>query len=142
MDAEELSAVVVDAAFHLHRDLGPGLLESAYETVLARLLVRQGFSVERQKAVAFDYEGLHFDDGLRVDMLVEKQLIVELKSISQVAPVHAKQVLTYLRLLDLPLGLLINFGAPTFKAGITRVVNGHTAIGTSRLRINCGERTP
>jgi iron complex transport system substrate-binding protein len=78
---------------------------------------------------------LHFEDGLRVDMLVERRLVVELKSTSQGAPVHAKQVLTYLRLLDLPLGLLINFGAPTFKEGITRVVNGHTAIGTSRLRI-------
>jgi iron complex transport system substrate-binding protein len=136
MDVEELSAVVVDTAFRLHRDLRPGLLESVYETVLARQLVRQGLSIERQKAVAFDYDGLHFDDGLRVDMLVEKQLIVELKSTTQVAPVHAKQVLTYLRLLDLRLGLLINFGAPTFKEGITRVVSGHTAIGSSRLHIN------
>jgi iron complex transport system substrate-binding protein len=91
MDVEELSAVVVDTAFRLHRDLGPGLLESVYETVLARQLARQGLSIERQKAVAFDYDGLHFDDGLRVDMLVEKQLIVELKSTTQVAPVHAKR---------------------------------------------------
>jgi iron complex transport system substrate-binding protein len=140
MDAEALSAIVVDTAFRLHRDLGPGLLESVYETVLARQLARQGLSIERQKAVAFDYEGLHFDDGLRVDMLIERRLVVELKSTSQGAAVHAKQVLTYLRLLDLPLGLLINFGAPMFKEGITRVVNGHTAVGTSRLRINRRDR--
>ena len=114
MNVEEVSAAVVDAAFHLHRDLGPGLLESVYEVVLARMLDRRGLKVERQKTVAFDFDGMHFDDGLRVDLMVEDCLVVELKSVEILAPVHPKQLLTYLRLLNLPLGLLINFGAPRF----------------------------
>ena len=97
MNVEEVSAIVVDAAFHLHRDLGPGLLESVYEAVLARMLERRGLRVERQKAVAFDFDGMHFDEGLRVDLLVEGCLVVELKSVETLAPVHAKQLLTYMR---------------------------------------------
>ena len=136
MDVEEVSAIVVDAAFHLHRDLGPGLLESVYEAVLARMLERRGLRVERQKAVAFDFDGMHFDEGLRVDLLVEGCLVVELKSVETLAPVHAKQLLTYLRLLNLPIGLLINFGAATFKEGAKRVVNNHRDFASSRLRVN------
>lgn len=136
MGAEELSAVVVDAAFHLHKGLGPGLLESVYETVLARSLQRRGLFVERQKAVAFDYDGMHFDDGLRVDLLVNGKLVIELKSVEVLAPVHSKQLLTYLRLLNLPLGLLVNFGAVTFKEGCRRIVNGAQDFSASRLRIN------
>jgi iron complex transport system substrate-binding protein len=115
MNVEETSAAVVDDAYHLHRELGPGLLESVYEVVLARMLERRGVRVERQKCVAFDFDGMHFNEGLRVDLLVEDCLVVELKSVETLAPVHPKQLLTYLRLLHLPLGLLINFGAPTFK---------------------------
>ena len=133
---EEVSAIVVDAAFHLHRDLGPGLLESVYEAVLARMLERRGLRVERQKAVAFDFDGMHFDEGLRVDLLVEGCLVVELKSVETLAPVHPKQLLTYLRLLNLPIGLLINFGAATFKEGAKRVVNNHRDFASSRLRVN------
>jgi len=136
MDVEEVSAIVVDAAFHLHRDLGPGLLESVYEAVLARMLERRGLRVERQKAVAFDFDGMHFDEGLRVDLLVEGCLVVELKSVETLAPVHPKQLLTYLRLLNLPIGLLINFGAATFKEGAKRVVNNHRDFAASRLRVN------
>jgi GxxExxY protein len=136
MDVEEVSAIVVDAAFHLHRDLGPGLLESVYEAVLARMLERRGLRVERQKAVAFDFDGMHFDEGLRVDLLVEGCLVVELKSVETLAPVHPKQLLTYLRLLNLPIGLLINFGAATFKEGAKRVVNNHRDFASSRLRVN------
>jgi GxxExxY protein len=145
MDVEEVSAIVVDAAFHLHRDLGPGLLESVYEAVLVRMLERRGLRVERQKAVAFDFDGMHFDEGLRVDLLVEGCLVVELKSVETLAPVHPKQLLTYLRLLNLPIGLLINFGAATFKEGAKRVVNNHRDFAPSRLRVNknlvqsCGE---
>lgn len=135
MNAEEASAVVVDAAYHLHRDLGPGLLESVYETVLARMLARRGLRVERQKTIAFDFNGMHFDEGFRVDLLVEDCLVVELKSVEALAPVHAKQVLTYLRLLGLSLGLLINFGAGTFKEGVRRIVNGHSDFASSRLRV-------
>jgi len=136
MDVEEVSAIVVDAAFHLHRDLGPGLLESVYEAVLARMLERRGLRVERQKSVAFDFDGMHFDEGLRVDLLVEGCLVVELKSVETLAPVHPKQLLTYLRLLNLPIGLLINFGAATFKEGAKRVVNNHRNFASSRLRVN------
>jgi iron complex transport system substrate-binding protein len=136
MNCEEASAVVVDAAFHLHRDLGPGLLESVYEVVLARMLEKRGLKVERQKCVAFDFDGMHFNEGLRVDLMVEDCLVIELKSVETLAPVHPKQLLTYLRLLNLPLGLLINFGAPTFKAGVKRVVNNHQDFASSRLRVN------
>jgi len=136
MNAEEASAVVVDAAFHLHRDLGPGLLESVYEVVLARMLEKRGLKVERQKCVAFDFDGMHFNEGLRVDLMVEDCLVVELKSVENIAPVHPKQLLTYLRLLNLSLGLLINFGAPTFKQGVRRVVNNHQDFASSRLRVN------
>ncbi len=136
MNVEQASAAVVDAAFHLHRDLGPGLLESVYEVVLSRMLEKRGLRVERQRAVAFDFDGMHFDEGLRVDLLVESCLVVELKSVETLAPVHAKQLLTYLRLLGLPVGLLINFGAPTFKEGIKRIVNDHQDFASSRLRVN------
>ncbi|RMH28889.1 MAG: GxxExxY protein [Candidatus Hydrogenedentota bacterium] len=136
MNAEEASAVVVDTAYRLHKDLGPGLLESVYEVVLERLLRQAGLQVERQKIVAFDYAGMHFDEGLRVDLLVEGCLIVELKSVEHLTPVHAKQLLTYLRLMKLPLGLLINFGAPTFREGCKRIVNDHHEIACSQLRVN------
>ena len=136
MNVEEISAVVVDAAFHLHRNLGPGLLESVYEAVLAQQLKRRGLRVERQKQVAFEYDGMHFNEGLRVDLLVEDCVVVELKSVEKLAPVHSKQVLTYLRLLNLPLGLLINFGATTFRDGARRIVNNHTDTTSSRLRVN------
>lgn len=144
MDVEELSAVVVNEAFHLHRDLGPGLLESVYETVLARMLAERGLGVERQKSAAFEFKGIRFDAGLRVDLLVEDRLVVELKSVENLLPVHGKQVLTYLRLLNLPLGLLINFGGSTFKVGIRRIVNNHSDFATSRLRVNqrCGSYRP
>jgi GxxExxY protein len=124
LDAEDLSAVVVDAAFHVHRALGPGLLESVYLAVLTRALEKRGLAIERQKPVPFEYDGMRFEDGLRVDPLVNRRLVVELKSVEKIAPVHLKQVLTYPRLLDLRLGLLINFGAATFREGCRRVVNG------------------
>lgn len=136
MNAEEASAVVVDAAYHLHRDLGPGLIESVCEAVLAKVLTQRGLRVEPQKTVAFEYGGLRFDEGLRVDLLVERCLVVELKSVEAMAPVHAKQVLTYLRLLHLSLGLLINFGAATFKEGVKRIVNGHADFASSCLGVN------
>ena len=136
MDVEELSAVVVDTAFHLHRGLGPGLLESVYEVVLAHQLGQRGLRVERQKPVPIVYAGIHFDEGFRADLLVENLLLIELKSVQTLAPVHSKQVLTYLRLLDLRLGLLINFGAALFKDGVERIVNHHVPPATSRLRVN------
>jgi GxxExxY protein len=131
-NVEEISAEVVDAAFHLHRDLGPGLLESVYEVVLAKQLERRGPYVERQKDVAITYDGLAFDLGFRADLLIERKVLVELKSVENLAPLHGKQVLTYLRLLNLPLGLLINFGAATFKEGVKRIVNQHQDFASSR----------
>ena len=136
MNVEETSAVVVDAAFQLHKDLGPGLLESVYEALLASILQERGLHVERQKMIAFEFRGMRFEEGLRVDLLVNDCLVVELKSVEALAPVHPKQLLTYLRLLGLPLGLLINFGAATFKQGIRRIANHHDDFASSRLRVN------
>jgi GxxExxY protein len=136
MNVEELSSIVVDTAFHLHRRIGPGLLESVYESLLSGLLERRRLRVERQVLIEFDFDGVHFSEGLRLDLLVERSVVVELKSVERLAPVHPKQLLTYLRLLNLPVGLLINFGAPTFKEGIRRVVNRHTDFASSRLRVN------
>jgi len=134
-DVEELASIVVDTALHLHRDLGPGLLETVYEAVLARLLDQKGLLVERQKPVPIHYQGVEINEGFRLDLLVDGQLIVELKSIENLHPVHPKQLLTYLRLMNLPLGLLINFGAPLLKDGLKRVVNNHTNFASLRLRV-------
>ena len=122
---DAVAHAVVDCGYKLHVELGPGLFESVYEVFLARMLELRGLSVERQVPVAVDILGLHFDEGFRADMVVNRMLLVELKSIPQVAPVHVKQVLTYLRLLRMPVGLLINFGGATFKEGVTRVANRH-----------------
>src|SRR3972149_6155516 len=135
-NVEELSADVVDAAFHLHKDLGPGLLESVYEVVLARMLEERGLRVDRQKSIPIEYAGLRFDEGFRADLLIDGKLLVELKSVENLAAVHGKQVLTYLRLLNLPLGLLIHFGAAVFKEGAKRIVNNHKEFASSRLRVN------
>lgn len=119
----QVSGQIVDAAFHIHSKLGPGLLESVYEIILAKELERREFFVERQRPVPIEFEGLHFEEGFRADIIVERAIIVELKSVETLAPVHSKQLLTYLRLLDYRLGLLINFGAPLLKDGIKRIVN-------------------
>lgn len=134
-DVEEVSAIVVDTALQLHRDLGPGLLESVYEAVLATILVQKGLLVERQKAIPIRYQGVELDEGFRLDLLVDDQLIIELKSVETLHPVHPKQVLTYLRLMNLPLGLLINFGAPLLKDGLKRIVNNHKNFASSRLSV-------
>lgn len=136
MDIEEIARVVVDCGYRVHTELGPGLLEAVYEVVLAKLIVEQGFVVERQKPVKIVFGGLHFDEGFRADLLVEGKLLIELKSVESLARVHSKQVLTYLRLLDLPLGFLMNFGAATFKEGVKRIVNRHTNFASSRLRVH------
>jgi len=120
----DLAKVIVDAAFKVHATLGPGLLESVYETVLVHELAARGLRVQRQVPIAIEYEGMRFDEAFRADLLVEDLLIVELKSIEAVRPVHKKQLLTYLRLSHRKLGVLINFGAPLIRDGITRVVNG------------------
>ena len=123
MSINDITGTIVDAALQIHRDLGPGLLESVYEAVLAKKLEARGLKVERQKILRFEYDGMMFDEGFRMDLLVENQVVVELKSVEQPAPVHKKQLLTYLKLAQRPAGLLINFGAATLKEGITRVIN-------------------
>lgn len=135
MEIEELAALAVDCGFKLHAGLGPGLLESVYEAVLFEKFKRCGLSVDRQVPVEIRYDGIVLNEGFRADLLLEGRLLIELKSVERLAPVHGKQVLTYLRLLDLPLGLLMNFGAATFKEGLRRVVNNHTDFASSRLRV-------
>lgn len=122
-DLNRISGEIVNAAYHVHCALGPGLLESVYEITLAHELTKRGLKVERQVPVPIVYEGLRFEEGFRADLIVEKAVVVELKSVEELSRVHAKQLLTYLRLLDYRLGLLINFGAPVIKDGIQRVVN-------------------
>ena len=116
--------LVVDAAYQVHTKLGPGLLESVYEVVLAHEVEKRGLAIDRQVSIPIQYEGLTFDEGFRADMVVEDSVILELKSIESVASVHKKQLLTYLRLADKKLGLLLNFGAPLIKKGIFRIVKG------------------
>lgn len=120
---DDVTGVIVDAAYHLHTRLGPGLLETVYEAVLAKELERRGLRVERQKPISFEFDGITFEEGFRVDLLVEEMVVVELKSVEKTVPVHYKQVLTYLKLMDLRVGLLINFGAATMKEGLRRIVN-------------------
>jgi GxxExxY protein len=124
MNENEIAKIVVDAAFQIHKRLGPGLLETVYEVVLAHDLKRRGLKVKRQVPVAIIYDDIKFDEGFRADLIVEEKVIVELKSVEKVIPVHKKQLLTYLRLADKRLGLLINFGSELIRDGISRVVNG------------------
>lgn len=131
MDVEALAKIAVDCGFKVHDGLGPGLLESVYGVVLAHSLKRRGLVVERQKPVPIVFEGIVLDEGFRADLLVEGRLLIELKSVERSAPVHGKQVLTYLRLMDLSLGLLFNFGAATFREGAKRIINNRAS---SRLR--------
>jgi iron complex transport system substrate-binding protein len=130
-ERDKLTGEIVDAAFKLHQALGPGLLEGVYELLLAKELERRGFRAARQVSVSFEYDGLSFQDAFRVDLLVESRVVVELKSVERFAPVHAKQLLTYLRLMNLPVGLLINFGAATLKEGIHRVANSRAPLRLS-----------
>jgi GxxExxY protein len=124
MTENEIAKEIVDSAYKIHTSLGPGLLKSVYESVLAYELNKRGMQVERQKPLPVIYEKVRLEEGFRADLIVSGKVIVELKSVEDVAPVHKKQLLTYLRLADKRLGLLINFGAARIKEGITRIVNG------------------
>mgnify|MGYP003438993963 FL=1 len=123
MTENEIATAIVDAAYKVHTTMGPGLLESVYEAVLACEIGMRGISVQRQVPIAVRYENIQFDVGFRADLLVGGLVICELKSLEQVLPVHKKQLLTYVKLADLRLGLLLNFGAARIKDGITRLVN-------------------
>ena len=135
-DLDEFTGGIIDAAIKIHIELGPGLLESVYEAVLARALERRGFQVNRQRMIRFEYDGMVFEEGFRTDLIIDERVIVELKSVETLAPVHSKQLLTYLRLMKLPVGLLMNFGAPTLKEGLHRIVNNLPPSASPRLRVN------
>ena len=124
MTENDISREIVDAAFQVHTKLGPGLLETVYEVVMAHELKKRGLNVERQMPVPIEYDGLKFEEGFRADLVVNGLVVIELKSVDKFAKVHKKQLLTYLRLMDSKLGLLINFGENLIKNGISRVVNG------------------
>jgi GxxExxY protein len=123
-DIEALARNAIDCGLSLHKELGPGLLESVYEALLAERLRRSGCVVERQKVLPIVFDGLTLREGFRVDLLVDEKLIIEVKSVERLAPVHSKQLLTYIRLAKQPVGLLMNFGGETFREGLRRVVNG------------------
>lgn len=135
-NVEHLARVAIDCGMRLHQRLGPGLLESAYETILLEQLRREGLFVERQKAISIDVDGIRVADAFRADLLIEHALLIEIKSVDRLAPVHTKQVLTYLKLLDLRVGLLMNFGQATLRDGLRRIVNGPSSFVPSRLRAN------
>ncbi|MBW8864074.1 MAG: GxxExxY protein [Verrucomicrobia bacterium] len=124
MKTNEITQTILDISFQIHTKLGPGLLESVYEVVLAHELKKRGLQVERQKTIPIRYEELMFEEGFRADLLVENKVIVELKSVEALAPVHSKQLLTHLRLGGKHVGLLMNFGAARLKDGIERIING------------------
>jgi GxxExxY protein len=136
VDVEEIARIAVDCGFRLHKRLGPGLLESVYEVILFESLKRQGFNVERQVPIIIHYDEFVIKDAFRADLLVEGQLLIELKSVEKTATVHKKQLLTYMRLMNLSLGLLMNFGEATFAEGCHRVVDKHTDFASSRLRVS------
>lgn len=132
-DINRISGEVVDAAYKLHTRLGPGLMESAYRLILAHDLESRGLQVVQEAPITFEYEGMTIANGFRVDLLVESCVVVELKSLEKLAPVHTRQILTYLRLLDLPVGLLINFGAARLEDGLTRIINNRSSLAATSI---------
>ncbi len=124
MNENQIGTIIVNEAVRIHKALGPGILEIVYEAVLVRRLEKRGLVVERQKPVSIEFEEEHFDEGFRADLIMNGLVIIELKSVEQVSPVHKKQLLTYLRLTDLKVGYLLNFGDALMKDGIRRIING------------------
>lgn len=123
MKTNEITGEIVDASMRIHRELGPGLLESVYHRILKHELEKRGLQVESEVAVPVEWDGVRMEVGFRADLIVEGKVIVELKSVEKTAPVHRKQVITYLKLTGLPVGLLINFGEALLKDGVHRLVN-------------------
>ncbi|MBA4383903.1 MAG: GxxExxY protein [Anaerolinea sp.] len=124
MIENEITKIVIDSAYKIHTRIGPGLLESAYQAIIVYELKNRGLHVDSEIPMPIHYEDVNLDVGFRADLIVENKVIVELKSIEKLAEVHKKQLLTYLRISGLQVGLLINFGAPLIKDGIFRIVNG------------------
>jgi len=119
----KIATIIVDCSYHIHVELGPGLLESVYEEVLFYELTKRGLKVEKQKLLPVIWDGIKLNLGFRTDLIVDNKVIIEIKSVEEIHPVHPKQLLTYLKLTKLKLGLLINFNSPLIKTGITRIVN-------------------
>lgn len=134
MEFDALSNLVIGTAILVHKELGPGLLESAYETCLAYELAGRGVRFERQKPLPIQYKGVRLDCGYRLDLVVEKQIILEIKAVDQLAPLHEAQMLTYLRMSGCKVGLIMNFNVALFKDGLKRIVNGYVPSRASRLR--------
>lgn len=124
-ELERLARIAVNCGYRIHTDLGPGLLENAYEALMEEALKQEGLNVRRQVSITMNYSGVLVENAFKIDLLVEDRLVLELKSIERLAPVHGKQVLTYLRLMNLQLGLLMNFGQAIFKDGLKRVANDY-----------------
>ncbi len=124
MHENDIGTILVTESIRLHQRLGPGLLESVYEVLLARQLERHGLVVQRQLPIPIEYEGERFEIGFRADLVIDSKVIVELKSIEKLANVHKKQLLTYLKLTGIKLGYLLNFGEELMKDGIVRIING------------------
>jgi iron complex transport system substrate-binding protein len=141
-DLEVISGDVIEVALQLHKELGPGLLESVYEMLMAARLERMGYGIARQRAIDIEFDGLHFPAAFRIDLLIDDRLLVEIKSVERLSPAHGKQLLTYLRLTRQPVGLLINFGGETLKEGLKRIVNGYHPSATPRLRVNKNPENP
>lgn len=125
-DIEWLAKTAIDCGFQVHDDIGPGLLETAYESFLAARFAELGLRVEVQKPVPVKYRGVLIRDAFRADLLLDGRLVIEVKSVERLAPVHSKQLLTYLRLMNQPLGLLMNFGADMFRNGLKRIINNRS----------------
>lgn len=123
MTENDIGTIVIEAAIKIHRTLGPGLLESVYEVILAHEIKKHGLTVERQVPISIQYDGLQFDEGFRADIIVEQKVILELKSIEHITNTHRKQIQTYLRLGNCKLGYVLNFGEALMKNGIVRAVN-------------------
>ena len=124
MNENKIGTIILDTAFYLHKNLGPGLLESVYEAILARLLSRKGLSVQRQVSIPIEFEGEYCEEGFRADLFVEGKVIIELKSVGKITDTHKKQLLTYLKLTNTKLGYILNFGGELMKDGIVRIING------------------
>ncbi|WOE75254.1 GxxExxY protein [Alterisphingorhabdus coralli] len=136
MHVEEVAAIAVDCGLQLHKDVGPGLLESAYQKMLAHLLTKRGLSVEEEIPIPITYDDLIIEQAFRADIVVERKLLIELKSVEKLLPVHRMQVVTYLRFMDLPVALLMNFSAERFKNGLVRIVNNHHDTKGSKLTLH------
>jgi len=124
MNENQIGFIIVDTAVNLHKKLGPGLFESVYESILAKLLTQKGLLVQRQVVIPINFEGDYFDEGFRADLFVDGKVIIELKSVKKITDVHKKQLLTYLKLSNTKLGFILNFGTGIMKDGIFRIING------------------